>query len=102
MHVFFRTLIYNAQFCAPNTRLIPRLVRFCSYCGVLGHDAMMGPCNGSGPGSIPGQTIWHWCWEDWHWDRVFFEYLRFTLSVSVRWCSVFINPSIADYIQGYS
>ena len=29
MRVFFRTLISNTQFSAPNIRLIPRLVRFC-------------------------------------------------------------------------
>jgi hypothetical protein len=44
----------------------------------------------SGQGSIPGQSMWDLKWTMWHWDRFFFEYFRFLLSVSFHQCSIFI------------
>jgi hypothetical protein len=39
------------------------------------------PLTRGGPGSIPGQSMWHW-------DRFFPEYFGFPVSVSFHWCSI--------------
>jgi hypothetical protein len=30
-----------------------------------------------GPGSLPDQFMWGFCWTKWHWDRVFSEFISF-------------------------
>jgi len=41
-------------------------------------------------GSIPGQSLWDFWWQKWHWDRYFFEFFGFPLSVSFYLCSILI------------
>ena len=45
----------------------------------------------TGPGLIPGQSMWELWWTKWHRERFFPpEYFSFSLSVSFHQCSIFI------------
>jgi hypothetical protein len=39
-------------------------------------------------GSIPDQSMWDLWWTKWHWDRFFFQYFGFPLSVSFHRCYI--------------
>lgn len=43
----------------------------------------------------------HFWWAHWHWDRTFFEYVDFPLSLLFHQCSIHICPSTTDAIQSY-
>ena len=47
----------------------------------------------SGPGSIPGQSVWDLRCTEWHWDRFFSKNFSFPLSISFHHCSILIHSS---------
>jgi hypothetical protein len=32
--------------------------------------------------------MWDLWWTKWHWDRFFYEFFGFPLSISFHWCSI--------------
>lgn len=52
-----------------------------------------------GPGSTPGQAMWHLRWIKWQWKRYLSEYLCFPLPASFQQFSALIASSVTDITE---
>jgi hypothetical protein len=53
------------------------------------------------PGSIPGQSVLDLWWTKWPWERFYFKYFCFPLSVSLHHCSMLSHLFIYHQILYY-